>query len=275
VKIVVALVRFAAAASRGRLAVRRTFALLPLVAFGFQGRELSAAEINVFAASSLTDSLKEIATAYQRNTGDKIVFNFGASSLLARQIEEGAPADVFFSADEAKMDGLQAKGLIEKETRASPLSNLLVIVVPKENAVAINSAQDLTNSAVGRIALGDPKTVPIGVYTRQYLEKLDLWENLRRKTVIVENVRAALAAVEAGNADAAFVYKTDVAISRKVKVAVEISRQEGPEISYSVALVKGPRHEKAARSFLEYLAGEDSRKVFQKWGFIVEPRMPK
>jgi len=237
--------------------------------------QISAAEITVFAVSSLTDSLKKIARTYQIKTGDKIIFNFGASSLLARQIEEGAPADIFFSADEAKMDALAAKGLIAKETRRSPLSNVLVIVVPKERASVMNSAQDLTNSTIQRIALGDPKTVPIGLYARQYLEKLGLWEALRRKVVIVEDVRAGLAAVEAGNADAAFVYKTDAAISHGIKVAVEIPRQDGPKISYSIALVKGASHETAARQFLDYIAGKDAAEVFQKFGFIVPPRMPK
>jgi molybdate transport system substrate-binding protein len=233
-----------------------------------------ATDVTVFAASSLQDSLKEIGTAFERRTDVRIVFNFAASSVLARQIEEGAPADIFFSADEAKMDALVAKGLIDKDTRASPLSNLLVIVTPRENAVEIKSVQDLTNSSVGRIALADPKTVPIGIYARQYLQKQGLWESVQRKTIIVENVRAALAAVEAGNAEMAFVYQTDAAISRAVKIAVAIPREKGPKISYSVALVANAPHSPAVRQFLDYLTGEKGAKVFQKFGFITQPRMP-
>src|SRR6059036_1497290 len=122
------------------------------------------ASINVFAAASLTDSLKEIAVAYEKQTGEKVVFNFGASSFLARQIEEGAPADIFFSADEARMNGLEKKGLIAKETRKSRLSNSLVIVVSADSSFTIQSAGDLAEPKVKRIALADPKTVPAGIY---------------------------------------------------------------------------------------------------------------
>jgi molybdate transport system substrate-binding protein len=240
----------------------------------FHAVNLGAAQVTVFAASSLTDSLKEIAAAYQHKTEDKIIFNFAASSVLARQIEEGAPADIFFSADEAKMDAVEAKGLVEKGTRASPLSNLLVVVTPRENSVEIKSVQDLTNSPIGRIALADPKTVPIGIYARQFLEKAGLWEPVQRKVVIVENVRAALATVEAGNADAAFVYKTDAAISKKVRIALEIPRQDGPNISYSVALIAKAPHPLPAGQFLDYLTGAEGQKVFQKFGFITQPRTP-
>jgi molybdate transport system substrate-binding protein len=235
---------------------------------------IRAAEVTVFAASSLTDSLKEIAAAYEHKSSDKIVFNFAASSVLARQIEEGAPADIFFSADEAKMDALQAKGLITKGTRVSLLSNILVLVAPLDSAASMKRVQDLTNSTIQRIALADPRTVPIGIYARQHLQKLGLWDAIERKAVIVENVRAALAAVEAGNADAAFVYKTDAAISRNVKIAVEIPREQGPAISYPVALTANAPHDPAARQFLDYVLGKDVAKIFTKFGFITQPRTP-
>src|SRR5262245_53506408 len=197
-----------------------------------------AADVTVFAAASLTDSLKAIAADYEKASGDKIVFNFGASSMLARQIEEGAPADIFFSADEAKMDGLESKGLLEKGTRKDRLSNSLVIVVAREKGAAISSPNDLAAPSIKRIALGDPRAVPIGIYAREYLEKLKLWEAIRPKIVATENVRAALAAVEAGNADASIVYKTDAAISEKVKVAFEVPVEEGPRIRYPMAMLK-------------------------------------
>ena len=173
---------------------------------------LSAATLHVFAAASLTDSLKEIAAAYEKQTGDKVMFNFGASSFLARQIEEGAPADIFFSADEAKMDGLEKKGLIIKETRTSRLSNSLVIVVTSDSALPIHSAKDLAGPAVKRVALADPKTVPAGIYAKQYLQCAGLWSAIKPKVVPTDNVRAALAAVESGNVEAGMVYKTDASI---------------------------------------------------------------
>jgi molybdate transport system substrate-binding protein len=228
-----------------------------------------AADIKVFAAASLTDSVKEIAAAYRASTGDRIVFNLGASSTLARQIEEGAPADIFFSADEAKMDALEAKGLLAKGTRTSRLSNSLVIVVASENGAAVSSPQDLASPKVKRLALGDPRAVPIGVYAKQYLERLKLWTGIAPKVVATENVRAALAAVEAGNADASIVYKTDAAISKKVKVVFEVPAGDAPKISYPVALMKDAPAPAAARRFLDYLNSEDAGRVFVKFGFIV------
>jgi molybdate transport system substrate-binding protein len=219
--------------------------------------------------------LKEIVVDYEKRTGDKVVFNFAASSLLARQIEEGAPADIFFSADEAKMDALDSKGLVVRDTRSSPLSNLLVIVVPKDATGALHSVYDLTNAAVQRIATGDPKTVPIGVYAREYLLKLGSWKVIERKLLITENVRVALAAVEAGNADAAIVYRTDAAIGKGVKIAVEIPRNEGPAISYSGALLKNAPHPEVARKFLDELKGQGAAKIFSRFGFIVHEESPK
>jgi molybdate transport system substrate-binding protein len=228
-----------------------------------------AAEVRVFAAASLTDAMKEVAGAYEKESGDRVVFNFGASSMLARQIEEGAPADIFFSADEAKMDWLASKGLIEKGTRKNRLSNALVIVVAVEQGAAVNSAKDLAASGIKRVALGDPRAVPIGIYTREYLEKLKLWEAVRPKVVATENVRAALAAVEAGNADASIVYKTDAAISKKVKIAFEVPVEDGPKISYPMALLKDTKEPQAAKKFFEYLSSDEAGKVFKKYSFIV------
>src|SRR6185436_3073448 len=214
---------------------------------------LDAASINVFAAASLTDSLREIAITYQKQTGDKVVFNLGASSFLARQIEEGAPADVFFSADEAKMDGLEKKGLIVRETRKSRLSNSLVIVVASEKGAAIDTPKDLATDKVKRLALAEPRTVPAGIYAKAYLETQGLWGMVQSKVVPTENVRAALAAVEAGNAEAGIVYKTDAAISKKVRVAYEVPTRDTPGISYPIALVKEAKHPEAATRFLKHL----------------------
>ncbi len=228
-----------------------------------------AAEVAVFAAASLTDSLKQIAAAYEKISGDKITFNFGSSSLLARQIEEGAPADVFFSADEAKMDGLQKKGLIATNTRISRLSNTLVIVVAADSTLKITSPADLANPPIKRIALADPRAVPAGIYAKEFLEKEKLWESVKGKVVPTENVRAALAAVESGNVEAGIVYRTDAAISKKVKVACKVSASDGPAISYPLAVLKESRNPAAARKFVEYLESPDATKIFETDGFIV------
>ncbi|MGD0614248.1 MAG: molybdate ABC transporter substrate-binding protein [Verrucomicrobiota bacterium] len=230
---------------------------------------LHAAEVTVFAAASLTESLNEIAAAYEARSADKIIFNFGASSTLARQIEEGAPADIFFAADEAKMDRLEGKGLILKETRKSFLSNSLVIVVAADGGAVIVSPKDLATDKVKRLALAEPNSVPAGIYAREYLEKQHLWSAVEAKVVPTENVRGALAAVEAGNVEAGIVYKTDAAISRKVKVACQIPAGDTPDIRYPAAVVRGSKQLEAAKAFLEHLATEEAGKVFERHGFVV------
>jgi molybdate transport system substrate-binding protein len=228
-----------------------------------------AAEITVFAAASLTDSLKEIATAYEKDSGDKIIFNFGASSTLARQIEEGAPADIFYSADEAKMDGLVKKGLIDIATRKSNLGNSLVVVIAADATLSIQSASDLTNTSVKQIALADTKAVPAGIYAKAWLTRQQLWTAIEQKVVPTENVRGALAAVESGNVEAGVVYKTDAGISKKVKVAYEVPAKDAPAISYPMALVKESKQPEAAKKFLNYLSSEEAGQIFNRFGFIL------
>ncbi len=226
-----------------------------------------AAEITVFAAVSLTDSLKQIAAAYEKESGDKIIFNFGASSTLARQIEEGAPADIFFSADEAKMGGLVKKNFIDVSTRKDRLGNSLVVVVTFDSTLQIQSASDLTNASVKKIAFADPKAVPAGIYAKTWLEKAQLWQAVELKIVPTENVRAALAAVESGNVEAGVVYKTDVAISKKVKIVYEVPVADTPPIIYPMALVKESRQPDAAKKFLNYLDSQKAGDIFKKFGF--------
>lgn len=229
------------------------------------------AEILVFAAASLTDALKEIAAGYEKESGDKAIFNFGASSVLARQIQEGAPADVFFSADEEKMDGLEKEGLIAPGTRKRLLSNSLVIVVENGSWLKISSADDLTKAK--RIALAETKTAPAGIYARKYLEQAGVWAKVVEAVVPTDNVRGALAAVESGNVEAAIVYKTDAAISRKVKVAFEVPADEAPRISYPIAVVKGAKAGEKAKHFAEYLSSAANAIAgFEKFGFKIIQR---
>jgi len=232
---------------------------------------LRAADLTIFAAASLSESLKEIAKAYEPVSGDKLSFNLGASSTLALQIKQGAPADVFFSADEAKMNELAKAGLIIADTRRSLLSNTLVIVVNAENGADITAPADLAKPAIGRVALAEPQTVPAGIYAKEYLKKAGLWKKIIDKVVPTENVRACLAAVEAGNADAGIVYKTDALISKKVRIAYEVTAAEGPKISYPLAVMKESKNPEAARKFVAYLASPEARAVFTKYGFLPAP----
>ena len=232
----------------------------------FLTASLSAAEIRVFAAVSLTEALEEIAGAYEKKTGDEVVFHFGASSMLARQIEQGAPADLFLSADEARMDALAKQGLIVAATRASVLSNTLVVVVPKDGGMRIASPAQLVN--VRSIALAEPSSVPAGVYARTWLQKVGLWERIRPKVIPTDNVRAALAAVESGNVDAAIVYKTDARIAKRTRIAYEVPRAQGPAISYPFALLRDAENREAAMRLLVFLRSKAALQIFARHGFI-------
>jgi molybdate transport system substrate-binding protein len=236
-----------------------------LILFSFN---LYALEIHVYAAASLTDALTEIGQQYQKETGDQMIFNFAASSVLAIQIQEGAPADIFFSADEAKMDSLAKKKLIVPETRKSLLSNTLVIVVPEDSKLKLSSAKDLVN-VKGYIAIAEPKTVPAGIYAKGYLNEIGTWSKIIDHLVPTENVRAALLAVELGNADAGIVYKTDAEISKKTKVAFEVPLEEGPKISYPIAVVSESKNLEAAKKALSYIESDAALEVFKKYQFLV------
>ena len=231
----------------------------------------SAAQVTVFAASSLSESLREIASVYEKGRRDKLRFNLAASSTLARQIEAGAKADLFFAADEAQMNRLERKQLIIKATRRDLLGNSLVIVVPKTSNTTINAPADLTRPEVKRVALGNPVAVPVGVYAKSYFEARGLWGAIAPKVVPCESARSALAVVATGNAEAAVVYKTDAMSSRKVAIAVEIPAEETPRIVYPVALVNG-KQSQAAAEFFSFLFSESAGRIFERHGFkLISP----
>jgi molybdate transport system substrate-binding protein len=231
-----------------------------------------AAELNVAAAASLTDALRQIAAAYEKQSGDKVLLNLGASSTLARQIQEGAPADLFLSADEEKMDSLEKRKLLLPGTRKSVLSNTLVVVAPADSPLKLAGIRDLANPGIRVLALAEPRTVPAGVYAKAYLLQQGLWNQIRDRVVPTENVRAALAAVEAGNADAGIVYKTDAGITKKVRIVWEVPHAEGPAISYPFAVLAGSRRKQAARRFLAYLEAPAALDIFRRYGFLIVGR---
>jgi molybdate transport system substrate-binding protein len=175
---------------------------------------------------------------------------------------------VFVSASAERMDEVQGAGFVRPADRVDLLSNRLVVVVPAAAATAVTSAEDLLT--VRRLALGDPEAVPAGIYARQWLEKRDVWERVRGRVVPTLDVRAALAAVESGNADAGIVYRTDAAISKRVRVVLKVPEEEAPRIVYPAALLataRGP----AARAFYEHLRSPAAREVFERLGFEFLP----
>jgi molybdate transport system substrate-binding protein len=225
--------------------------------------------ILVSAAASLTDALTEIGREYRIQRKAEANFNFGPSSTLARQIEEGAPVDIFFSADLEKMDDLEQHNLLEPGTRQNLLSNQLVIVVPADSRLAIASDEDLLRAKVKRIAIAEPTSVPAGIYARKYLQEEGLWQRLMDKVIPVLDVRAALASVAAGNVAAGFVYRTDAVISNKVKIAYAVPTEKGPKITYPVAILRESTKKDSARDFMNFLLGPAAKEIFKKFGFIV------
>ncbi len=230
----------------------------------------SAAELTVYAAASLTDALKELTPLYAKTSGHTLRFNFGASGVLARQIKEGAPADILVSADALRLNQLDEAGLLLPGTRRILLANTLVVVVGAD-APPLPSLDALTQPATRRIALGIPATVPAGTYASEYLRKIKLWDTLQPKFVQLDNVRAVLAAVETGNADAGFVYKTDALASSKVTIGLEIPRSEGPVITYPIAVINSTAAADTARHFVEWLAASEAQAVFVRHGFLSVP----
>ncbi|HEV8120421.1 MAG TPA: molybdate ABC transporter substrate-binding protein [Candidatus Polarisedimenticolia bacterium] len=222
-------------------------------------------EVTVYAAASLRDALQAIATVCEPLAGARLVFNFGASNDLARQIVAADKADLFFSADEAQMDKVASEGLLDAASRVDLLSNRLAVVVPPDSKIALRSAADL--AGVNRLALADPDAVPAGKYAKAWLEKAGVWEKVAAKVAPFPDVRAALAAVEAGSVEAGIVYMTDVPIGHQAKLAFEVPESEAVHISYPLAVLKDRPALETARRVAACFASSDARQVFVHFGF--------
>jgi molybdate transport system substrate-binding protein len=255
-----------------------TFLSLTLISFllvlGLRLVNLELVQANppllISAAASLKDVMAEIKPLYHRkNSNVSLTFNFGASGPLLQQIFQGAPADVFISASKSQMDTLNQKGELVSNTLTNLANNRLVLIAPARSR-SVTGFASLKQLAVKRIAIGEPRTVPAGQYTEQVLRKLNLWNELKPKLVYGNNVRQVLAVVESGNADAGFVYATDAKISQKVKtVTVADASSHGP-IAYPMAVLKSSKNINAAKSFVQFLSGNEAKAVLRKHGFIVK-----
>ena len=228
-----------------------------------------AEDIVVFAAASLKESLDEAARQYQANSPDKILVSYAASSALAKQIESGAPADVFISADLEWMDYLATRNLIKPATRAELLGNNLVLIAPKDSKVAIKLAPgaDLAGALKGgKLAMGDPDHVPAGKYGKAALEKLGLWASVQNSVARAENVRSALAFVARGEAPLGIVYGTDAAAEKAVKVVDIFPAGSYPPIVYPIAETASGNKAGSAK-FVAFLRSADGKAIFQRYGF--------
>jgi molybdate transport system substrate-binding protein len=232
----------------------------------------SAQGVTVFAAASLTNALEEIAKIYREKGGGAVKFSFASSSTLAKQIEGGAPADIYISADERWMDYAAERKLIEPATRASRLGNVLVLITPPgdKRKLDIRPGFDLAGMiGSGKLATGDPAHVPVGRYAQQALTKLGIWDAVAPKIARTDNVRAALLLVERGEVPFGIVYATDAAASGKVNIAGAFPPDSYPPVSYPFAIVAG-RDRPEVGKFFDFLSGAEAQAVYRKAGFSVK-----
>lgn len=233
---------------------------------------LASAQVTVFAAASCTDAINDIGKAYAETGGGPIVPSYASSSTLAKQIENGAPANVFISADEQWMNYLGDKSLLAAGTRIDLLGNRVVLIAPKDSPTAkvdIGPGFPLAQLlAGGRLAVGDPAHVPVGIYTQAALEKLGVWGDVQGKLAPADSVRAALAFVERGETPFGVVYATDAAASDKVKVVGEFPEGSHPPVVYPAALVAG-HDSPEAKAFFAFLQGDRAKAIFRHYGFAV------
>lgn len=226
-------------------------------------------EVMISAAASLQDALDQIAAQYERQHPEvDLVFNYAASGTLQKQIEQGAPADLFFSAGDKQMKALADGGFISAQTGL--LKNQLVVIVPSNARQNMNTITELAGSAYKRVAVGQPESVPAGQYARQSLEAKGIWNTLQSKLVFAKDVRQVLSYVETGNADAGFVYKTDALTSKKVRIVSTVGGHVHSPIHYPLGIVKGTKNEAAAKAVYSYLQTKTAADIFKSHGFSVQ-----
>lgn len=232
------------------------------------------APLIVFGAASLTDSLQQAGDAYTKASGVPVKLSFAASSALAKQIESGARADVFISADQEWMDYLEKRRLLQPATRQDLLGNRLALIAPKDSTVVVKLAPGVSLTAAlgatGRLATGDPDFVPAGKYAKAALTSLGLWEWLESRLARAENVRAALAYVARGEAPLGIVYTTDAAAEPKVRIVDVFATNAHPPIAYPVAVMKNAHA--AADSFVDFLRSSQARSIFETADFLFLPK---
>jgi molybdate transport system substrate-binding protein len=210
------------------------------------------------------EEIKKLYTAEKSNV--TIVYNFGASGSLQQQIEQGAPADIFLSAAPKQMDALDAKSLILKDTRVNLLENKVALIIPKDGT-GITDFKDVTSDKIKKLALGEPKSVPVGQYSEEVFTKLGILDAVKPKAVYAKDVKEVLTWVESGNADAGIVYSTDAKASTKIKVVAEAPTGSHSPILYPAAVIKDSKNLEAAKDFMKFISSAKCKAVYEKYGF--------
>lgn len=241
-----------------------------LVTVSLAGQAVAADNITVFAAASLTNAMQDIASQYQKEKGIMVVSSFASSSTLARQLEQGAPADLFISADQQWMDDAVAKKSVITRTRYTLLGNDLVLIAPRSAAAKAVTLDPQTNWKTllhgERLAVGDPDHVPAGIYAKEALQKLGAWDGVAPALAPANNVRAALALVERNETPYGIVYGSDAVASDKVQVVARFPADSHKPVEYPMAIVND--HDTAiVKAFYDYLKGPQAAAIFKHYGF--------
>jgi len=224
-------------------------------------------KLMVSAAISLSDALDEIKTVYEADHNVSLTFNLGSSGKMAQQIQQGAPSDMFISANQDWMDRLEDEGEIDTDTRIDLTGNTIVIITGKNSNNDIQSFSDIPELDLDHIAIGNPESVPAGKYTEQALRNLDMWDSLEDDFIMAKDVRQVLTYVETGNADIGFVYESDALSSASVTIATEVGDDMHDPIIYPGAIVKDSNHKDEAQKFLDYLLTDEAQDILIKHGF--------
>jgi molybdate transport system substrate-binding protein len=245
----------------------RAAAVSAIAALSLAASPVFAADLVVSAAASLTNAFKTLAESYEKQHPDtKVVLNFGASDVLMQQIVQGAPADVFASADQSAMDKAESSGVVLRGSRRDFAANQIVMIVPADNKLPLHTLQDLNRPEVKRVAFGNPASVPVGRYTKGALEAAGLWDAVSAKGVLAQNVRQSLDYVARGEVEAGFVFATDAAIMPdKVKVAVRVPSTT--PVTYPIAVTSQSKQAANASTFVQYVMSPEGQAILARYGF--------
>lgn len=248
--------------------MKKIFLLIAIIFLmtGCGSQNISQKNLNISAAASLTDVLKKISAEFEKNNPDtKIIFNFGSSGALQQAIENGGETDIFFSAAQKQMDSLENSKNLAENSRKNLLENEIVLISPIDSD-KIKNFSDLTQENI-KIALGEPKGVPVGQYSEEILKNLGIFDEIKNKFVYGSDVRQVLAWVESGEVDCGIVYATDAKISEKIKIVEVADKNLHKPVIYPVAIIKNAKNFDSAKKFLDFLSTDTAKNIFKNYGF--------
>lgn len=223
--------------------------------------------LTISAAVSLTDALEEIKEIYEKNHQVELTFNLGGSGTLAQQIEQGAPADLFISANQDWMDTLEEKDEIIGDTRVDVTGNKLVLITGESSDISYQSLDEIALDELDKVAIGNPESVPAGAYTEDTLKSIGIWDDLDEKAIFAKDVRQVLTYVESGNADIGFVYESDARSSDEIEILATAEEDDHDPIIYPMAIVTDTAHEELTQEFADFLETDEAQEILENHGF--------